>query len=102
MCVAFLPSAGGKVPLWQVEHWPAIAPCVPCVCANRLDFHEVPVGLWQLKQLAVVGMWMLGLPVEVLPLWHELQLVAAVIDAWSTLPAQLAVVWQVSQFVTPL
>jgi hypothetical protein len=102
MCVADRPSAGGKAPLWHVEHCPAIEPCVPCVCANLLGFQEVPVGAWQLKQLAVVGMCALGLPVAVPPLWHVLQLVAADMDAWSTLPAQLAVVWHVSQFVTPL
>jgi hypothetical protein len=37
-----------------------------------------PTTLWQLKQLAVVGIWVLVLPVALLPLWQLAQLVAAV------------------------
>ena len=56
------------------------------------------VTLWQLKQLTVVGMWLLALPVAVLPLWQVVQLVAVVNVLWSTLaPVQTAVdLWQVS------
>jgi hypothetical protein len=44
-------------------------------------------------------MWVPGLPVAVLPLWQDAQLVAAVKDAWSTLAADQVLVdlWQLSQ-----
>ena len=88
------PSAGGLAPLWQLEHWLATAVWV--------WFHLVgvqPVTLWQLPQLALVGMCWAFLGVAVLPLWQDAQLVAAVKVLWSTLaPAQLLVVlWQLSQ-----
>lgn len=67
------PSAGGKAPLWQVEHWFAT---VTCVWLNLVGVHAVT--LWQLKQPAVVGTWLPALPVAVLPLWQLAQLVAAV------------------------
>jgi hypothetical protein len=66
------PSAGGKDPLWQVEHWLATG---ACVWFQAVGFH--PATLWQLAQLATVGIWMLAFPVAELPLWQLAQLVPA-------------------------
>jgi hypothetical protein len=68
------PSAGGKLPLWQVAHWLATG--------IWLWFQAVgfqPLVLWQLMQLTAVGIWVAALPVAELPLWQLAQLVAAVI-----------------------
>ena len=47
-----------------------------------------------------MGMCVPCLPVAALPLWHVMQLVAAVNVPWSGLaPAQLFVLWQLSQVV---
>ena len=80
MWVAPLPSAGGKLPEWQVAH---CAVTGTCVWLKLLGFQfAVP---WQLAQLvAPTGMWLVGLPVAPLPLWHPVQLVAAVNVVWST------------------
>ena len=89
------PSAGGKAPLWQVEHCAVTGTCV--------WFHLVgvqPVVLWQLMQLvAPTGMWLPGLPVALLPLWQEAHCVAVVNLLWSTLAAAqlLVLLWQDSQ-----
>jgi hypothetical protein len=74
MCVDDLASAGGKAPLWQLEHWFVT---VTCVWFHFDGTH--PVTLWQLAQLvAPTGMWLPGLPVTPpLPLWQPAQLVAA-------------------------
>jgi hypothetical protein len=43
-----------------------------------LGFHTVSVALWQLTQFAVVGKWVLFLPVAEVPLWQVVHTVAAV------------------------
>jgi hypothetical protein len=93
MWFAVRPSAGGNAPLWHVEHWLVT---VACVWLNLVGF-QVPVGLWQLKQFAVVGMCADGLPVAVRP-WQVVQSVAAVKVLWSAVaPAHpLVDLWQVS------
>ena len=66
-----MPSAGGKAPLWQVEHW--------LVTGIWLWFHLLGFQLfvlWQLTQFMVVGMWVEVLPLAELPLWQLVQLVA--------------------------
>jgi hypothetical protein len=90
------PSAGGKAPLWQVEHWPVIDPCEPWAWLNLVGLQLLTA--WQLKQLIVVGMCAAGLPVAVLPLWQVVQFVAAENVLWSTAaPVQTLVdLWQVS------
>ncbi len=48
--------------------------------------------------MAVVGTWLAGLPLAWVPLWHDVQLVAAVKLLWSTrAPVQRVVLWQVPQ-----
>ena len=113
-------SAGGKAPLWQVEHCAATATCVwlkrlgrqavvewqlmqlvapTGMCAAGLPVAELP--LWQLAQLAVVGIWEPSFPVAALPLWQLAQLVAVVKPLWSGLDAAQEVVdlWHVSHTV---
>ena len=98
MWLAVGPSAGGKAPLWQVEH---------CAATGIWPwFHNVgfqPLTLWQLTQFALVGMCVALLPVTLAPLWQLAQLVAALNRPWSGLaPFQLAVdLWQVSHTVWP-
>jgi len=99
MWVALRPSAGGKAPLWQLEHWLVTA---TCEWLKLVGFQVVT--LWQLTQLvAATGTCVADLPVAVLPLWQDVQLVAAVKVPWSTFaPAQLVVdLWHVSHTVTP-
>jgi hypothetical protein len=59
--------------VWQLAHW--------AVTTTWVWFHFVgvqPVVLWQLKQfVAPTGTWVPDLPVAVLPLWQDAQLVAA-------------------------
>jgi hypothetical protein len=94
----FLPSAGGKLPVWQLAHWALTG---IWVWSQRLGFQ--PVGEWQVPQLALpTGMWALPLPLAPpLPLWQLAQSVAALYLLWSTLvPDQLLVErWQSSQTV---
>jgi hypothetical protein len=96
------PSAGGKPPVWQVEHWFVTATCVWL----NLVVVQAPVVLWHVAQVfSVTGMWLPGLPVAPEPLWQVAQLVAAVYWLWSTLaPVHTLVdLWQDSQLlVTPL
>ena len=99
MWVVPLPSAGGKLPVWQVAH---CAVTGTCVWLKRLGFQVAVV--WQLMQLVVpTGMCVAGLPVAPLPLWHPVQLVAAVNVVWSTrAPLQVLVErWQFSHTVWP-
>jgi hypothetical protein len=72
VCVTGRASAGGFAPLWQVLHCPAAA---TCVWLKLVGFQ--PVTVWQLRQLAVVGMCVAGLPLALTP-WQLAQLVAAV------------------------
>ena len=63
MWLAVGPLAGGKPPVWHVEHWFATA--------IWLWFHVVgfqPVVVWQLMQFTEVGKCAAVLPVAVLPL----------------------------------
>jgi hypothetical protein len=95
MCVTGRPSAGGNVPVWQVEHCAATFTWV----WFHFDGSQVAVP-WQAKQfVAPTGMWFPALPMAALPLWQLAQLVAAVKMLWSTFaPAQVVVdLWQVSQ-----
>ena len=95
-----MPSAGGKLPVWQVPHWLATVTCV--------WFHLVgrqPAVLWHEKQLVPpTGMCTAGLPVAAAPLWQLLQLVAALKVVWSTFAVFQLVVdrWQFSQVVWPM
>ena len=94
-CPEFLPTAGGKLPLWQLAQL-----VVTVTFACNLAGAQVVKLLWQVPQvLRVVGMWLLALPVAVEPLWQVEQLVAAVNVEWSTLAPVHTVVelWQVSQ-----
>lgn len=63
MWLAGRPSAGGKLPEWQVEQVPAT---LTCVWFQLVGFQ--PFTLWQLMQLAVTGMWFDVLPLAVAPL----------------------------------
>ena len=94
-----MPVAGGKPPLWQVEHW-LVTLC--WVWFHLVGFQEVV--LWQLTQLSVVGICWVFLPEAAEPLWQEEHTVALVKRLWSTLAeAQLLVdLWQFSQVVWPL
>jgi hypothetical protein len=74
------PLAGGKPPVWQVEHWLATG---TWVWFHLAGFQ--PVTLWQLMQLTDVGMCVAALPTAALPLWHVVQLVAEVNKVWSGL-----------------
>ena len=49
-------------PLWQVEQVPGATPVWLKVAGSQAEV------LWQLSHAAVVGMWVDGLPVAVLPL----------------------------------
>jgi hypothetical protein len=78
----------GKAPLWQDAH---CAVTTVCVWFQELGFQALT--LWQLKQLVrPTGMCVALLPVAVLPLWQEAQLVLALKPLWSTpAPAQVLV-----------
>jgi len=55
------------------------------------------VGLWQVSQDFVVGIWVAGLPLAVEPLWQVAQL-PGVTPAWLKLAGtQPVVLWQLSQ-----
>jgi hypothetical protein len=86
------PSAGGKAPLWQVEHWLVTGIWL----WFQVDGFQVLV-LWQLMQFTLVGRWVAFFPVAPLPLWQLAQLVAAVKPLWSIPVAgtQPVVLWQV-------
>jgi hypothetical protein len=64
MCAAFLPVA--LTLLWQLEH-----PVVMPACVN-VDGRQASVA-WQALQFWEVGMWLAGLPVADVPLWHAEQ-----------------------------
>jgi hypothetical protein len=69
-----------------------------CVWFHAVGFQ--PATLWQVVQLATVGMWMPDLPVAPLPLWQLAQLVAVVNELWSMLATgnhATVVLWQLSQ-----
>jgi hypothetical protein len=98
--LALLPSAGGKVPVWQLAH---CAVTGTWVWLKRLGFQVVVV--WQLMQLVVpTGMCVVDLPVALLPLWQVPQTVAVVNVLWSTLAPVHVVVerWQFSHTVWPV
>ncbi len=99
MWLADSPLAGGKPPVWQLAHWLATG---VCVWFHLLGFQ--PVTLWQLMQLAVVGMCVEVLPAAELPLWQLVQLVALLNRLCSGFdPDQVLVdLWQFSQVVWPL
>ena len=50
---------------------------VTCVWFHFVGVQPAGLTLWHEKQLAVVGMWLPGLPVAPDPLWQVLQVVAA-------------------------
>ena len=95
MCVTERPSAGGKPPVWQVEHWAATGTWV----WFHFDGRQTTVP-WHEKQfVAPTGTWFRALPVApVPPVWQLAQFVAAVNVLWLILaPSQVSVeVWQVS------
>jgi hypothetical protein len=55
------------------------------------------VVLWQLSQDAVVGMWLVGLPVAVEPLWQVEQVPGATPVWLKVAGVQALVLWQLSQ-----
>jgi hypothetical protein len=77
-----------------------------CVWFHDAGFQLLSTGLWQLRQLTVVGKCALFLPVAAEPLWHRAQLLSVSIGAMVWLgraPNQLLVLWQLSQpLVTPV
>jgi hypothetical protein len=87
------PSAGGKLPLWQLLHWPATAICVWFQAVGR---HAVKL-LWQVSHDSVVGIWLAGLPVALPAPWQVVH-VPATTPAWSKLAAgdHALVRWQLS------
>jgi hypothetical protein len=91
--------ADRKLPLWQVEQLPAASGPVVPVWLIVGPVKEVNT-LWQTSHCAVVGMWMVGLPSAVLPLWQVAQrpATAGTAVAWLKVAvAQLVVeLWQVS------
>ena len=78
---------------WQLAH-----PVATDTLAWNLDGNHEGY-LWQVPQFAVVGIWLLFLPVALVPLWQLVQVVAVVNVLWSTFaPLQVVVVlWQLSQ-----
>ena len=60
------------MPLWQVAQLPGVT--VTELCSVVLA--KLTVDLWQLSQDGheVVGIWLLVLPIAVVPLWHVAQL----------------------------
>ena len=71
--MADLPSAGGKLPVWQVAHFAVTG---TWVWSKRLGFQLE--AEWQLAQLVLpTGMCEAALPVAPLPVWHLAQSVAA-------------------------
>jgi hypothetical protein len=63
--------------------------------------NKATTGLWQSTQLAATGVWLLGFPIALVPLWQAKQSVAAVNNVWSGIALFQSVVdlWQVSQTV---
>ena len=102
-----MPTAGGKLPLWQVAH-----------CAetekdpwNRADAHELKPPLWQLSQFALAaadtvwyGMWFARLVSAGgnAPLWQLAHWLLTVTCVWfhfdGTQPLTL---WQLAQLAAP-
>jgi hypothetical protein len=93
------PSAGGKPPLWQVEHW-LVTGCWEWF--HLVGFHDEV--LWQLTQSVVVVKCWPFFPAAALPLWQLAQFVVLLKRLWSTFaPAQVEVdLWQLSQVLCPL
>jgi hypothetical protein len=63
MCVEFLPVA--CVPLWQLTQFVVMPEWLKPVAGVQA------MVLWQLRQSAVVWTCPDGLPLAVLPLWHD-------------------------------
>ncbi|MDP1924202.1 MAG: hypothetical protein Q8K57_05395 [Thiobacillus sp.] len=59
------------VPLWQVAQVPGATPLWLKVAGVQA------LVRWQLSHAAVVGRWLVGLPVAVVPLWQVAQVPAA-------------------------
>ena len=53
--------------------------------------------LWQVSHACVVGIWIAGLPVAVLPLWQVAQVPGATPPWLKAAGFQATVLWQVSQ-----
>ncbi|MNT81565.1 hypothetical protein D3C72_2211730 [compost metagenome] len=66
-------------PLWQVTQ---LVATLKVLWSTRAPVQVVV--RWQVTQLAVVTMWLPGLPPARVPLWQLTQLVAAVKVLWST------------------
>ena len=98
MCVAGLARALAKVwaPLWQEVHWPAVPTW------SILDGLKAVVLAWQVSHWAPVGMWLVGLPRALLPLWQFEHRPAAggLAVAWLKVAVAQDVVdaWQVSHW----
>jgi len=95
LCVAVL---GLAVRAYAVVAWQLAQPVATDTLAWNLDGNHEGY-LWQVPQFAVVGIWLLFLPVALLLLWQLEQLVALVKVLWSALaPVQIVVdLWQLSQ-----
>ena len=57
---------------------------------------ENDVVVWQVSQAAVVGRWVEGLPVAVVPLWQVAQVPGAAPEWLNRAPENDVVLWQVS------
>jgi hypothetical protein len=90
MWVAFLPMAGGREPVWQLEQVP-----VASLWLNAFIGDQALV-VWQSSQVLLVEKCVADLPVALVPLWQETQL--PVSPAWLKVAGvQALVLWQVPQ-----
>ena len=86
ICVAGLPTAGGREPVWQLEQVAVVSLWLKVAGVQ-------PVGLWQSSQTLLVEKCVPLLPVAVVPLWQLEQL--AVMPVWLNVAGVHAVLlWQ--------
>jgi len=71
---------------------------VPDVCVWSIVTVCQLVVTWQASQLLVLAIWVEGLPVAVVPLWHEEHVPVA--ELWSKeVAVHVVVVWQSAQLL---
>ena len=85
-----------KPPLWHVEQLPgAIGPVVPVwlITVGR----NTVVLVWQTSHCALVGIWLVGLPSAVAPLW-QVEHLPIVVVSWAkvTVAHEVVDLWQLS------
>jgi hypothetical protein len=102
-----LPTAGGKLPLWQLAHWLV----TDTLAWKRAGAQAAKPPRWQLSQLVMAtplsvwyGMWVVGLPSAGgnAPLWQVEHWLVTVTCVWlKRVGRQPVTLWQEMQLVAP-